>query len=161
MKNVNIGWQLVRSVSAADNPAIGATTMDYKPPFAHSIRNSMFRGLEFIVAAKGSDNGVVAVKLWAGRGEGGPAKCIAAITWTIGTMQVKQDPQTQGTTDMQLYGDTAVVTSYWPLDVNIANSGNNMLCSVSFDGLDSDWIAVEVLTLTDVTKANIYIGAFE
>ena len=36
-----------------------------------------------------------------------------------------------------------------------------MLCSVSLDGLDSDWIAAEVITLTNVTKANVYFGYFE
>ena len=161
MRNQGSGWQLLRSVAAVDNPALGVNTIDSKPPYAMNIASSAIRGLEFLVGAIGSDDGVVGVKLWCGRGGGGPAKLIAAITFTLGKVICNKDPQTQQVTDLQRYADTAVVTSYWPLDVTVANSGNDMLCTVSFDGLDADWIAAEVLTLTNVTKANVYFGYFE
>ena len=156
----NSGWQLLRSVTAVDNPALAASTMDSKPPFAVSIAAGQIRGLEFIVAAIGDDNGVVGVKLWAGKGQGGPARCIAAITFTLGTMLVSKDPQTQGVTDLTRYADTAAVTSYWPTEIKNPNSGNNMLCTVSLDGLDADWLAAEVVTLTNATKAHVYFGYF-
>jgi hypothetical protein len=161
MRSHNTGWQLLRSVSAVDNPALGVNTIDGKPSYAMNIAASAIRGLEFIVGAIGADDGVVGVKLWCGRGSGGPAKCVAAVTFTLGKVVCNKDPQTQGATDLQRYADSAAVTSYWPLDVNTANSGNDMLCTVSFDGIDADWIAAEVLTLTNVTKANVYFGYFE
>jgi hypothetical protein len=76
-------------------------------------------------------------------------------------MLVNKDPQTQAATDLTRYADTAAVTSYWPTDIKVPNSGNNMLCTVSLDGLDADWIAAEVITLTNATKANVYFGYFE
>ena len=157
----NSGWQLLRSVVAVDNPVLGAATMDAKPSFAVSIAARQIRGLEFILAAAGDNDGVVGIKLWSGKGQGGPARCIAAITWTLGTMLCNKDPQTQGATNLTRYADTAAVTSYWPTEIKVPNSGNNMLCTVSLDGLDADWIAAEVLTLTNVTKANVYLGYFE
>lgn len=160
LRSHHSGWQLLRSVTAIDNPSLSAATMDGKPSFAVSIAAGQIRGLELIVAATGDDNGVVGVKLWAGKGSGGPARCIAAITFTLGTMLVNKDPQTQAATTLNRYADSAVVTSYWPTDIKVPNHGNNMLCTVSFDGLDADWIAAEVLTLTNVTKANVYLGYF-
>ncbi|MDO8302875.1 MAG: hypothetical protein Q7T18_06525 [Sedimentisphaerales bacterium] len=161
MRSQNSGWQLLRTVSAVDNPALGVATIDGKPSYAMNIAASAIRGLEFLVVAIGADDSVVGIKLWCGRGAGGPAKLIAAITWTLGKVICNKDPQTQGSTDLQRYADSASVTSYWPLDVNTANSGNDMLCTVSFDGIDADWIAAEVVTLTNATKANIYMGCFE
>lgn len=155
----NQGWQKIRSVEAVDTPlAVG--TMDCKPSYAHNVASSIIRGLQIIVAAIGANNGVVQTRLYGGRGSGGPAILIADITWTLGQMVCLQDPQTQESSDLQRYADTAVVTMYWPLDIKSPNSGNDMVCVASFDGLDIDWIAAEVLTLTNATKANIYMGYF-
>ena len=159
MGSHNQGWQKIRSVEAVDTPlAVG--TMDCKPAYAMNIASSLIRGMQFIVAAVGANNGVVQTRLYGGRGSAGPAILIADITWTLGQMVVLKDPQTQESSDLQRYADTAAVTAYWPLDIKTPNSGNDMVCVASFDGLDIDWIAAEVLTLTNATKANIYMGYF-
>ena len=95
----NSGWQLLRSVTAVDNPALAAATMDGKPSYAAFITAEHIRGLEFILAATGDDNGIVGVKVWSGKKQGGPARCIAAITFTLGTMLCNKDPQTQEATE--------------------------------------------------------------
>jgi len=154
------GWQLLRSVTVADTP-LGAATYDSKPSHAQSIAAGGINNLELLLAGIGDENGTVALKVWGGRNpHSGPAQLIAAITFTLGTMAVNADPQTQADTDLELYADTASVTSYWPTDIKAQNSGNNLLCGVSFDALDLAWIAVEFITLTNVTKANVYLGTF-
>jgi len=155
-----LGWQLLRSVTQADTP-LAAATMDTKPSYAMDITMEGLNNIELMLAATGSDNGTVVVKLWGGRNRySGPAQLIAAITFTLGTMAVNKDPQTQVATTLTRYADTAAVTSYWPTDIKAVNSGNNLLCSVSFDGLDLAWLAAEIITLTNVTKANVYLGTF-
>ena len=163
MNNIrnNSGWQLLRSVEAVDNPALAASTFDSKPSFAQGINAAAIRGLELILAAIGDENGTVAVRLWGGRNpHSGPSQLIADITFTLGTMACNKDPQTKEETDLTRYADTAVITSYWPTDIKAVNSGNNLLCTISFDGLDIAWIAAEVISVTNVTKANIYFGYF-
>ncbi|MEN6385141.1 MAG: hypothetical protein ABFD79_08060 [Phycisphaerales bacterium] len=157
----NSSWQLLRSVEAVDNPQLSANTFDSKPSFAKGINADAIRGLELILAATGDDNGSVGVRLWGGRNENsGPAQLIADITFTLGTMACNKDPQTGEPTSLTKYADSAAVTSYWPTDIKVANSGNNLMTTVSFDGLDIAWIAAEVVSLTNVTKANIYFGYF-
>ncbi|HBG28586.1 MAG: hypothetical protein A2Y10_08565 [Planctomycetes bacterium GWF2_41_51] len=156
----NSGWQVLRSVEAVD-PQLAANTFDSKPSFAKNINAAVIRGLELILAAIGSENGTSGVRIWGGRNvNSGPAQLIADITFTLGTMVCNKDPQTQKTTDLTRYADSAVVTSYWPTDIKAVNSGNNLMTTVSFDGLDIAWIAVEVISLTNVMKANIYFGYF-
>jgi hypothetical protein len=155
-----LGWQLLRSVTQADTP-LDAATMDTKPSYAMDITMEGLTNIELILAATGSDNGTVVVKLWGGRNRNsGPAQLIAAITFTLGTMQVNKDPQTQEATTLTRYADTASVTSYWPTDIKAVNNGNNLLCGVSFDCLDLAWIAAEVISLTNATQANVYLGTF-
>lgn len=155
----NQGWQKIRSVEAVDTPlAVG--TMDCKPSYAHNTASSVIRGIQILVAAIGSDDGIVQTRLYGGRGDAGPAILIADIAWTLGKMACLRDPQSQAVTDLQRYADTATVTAYWPLDIKTPNSGNDMVCVASFDGLDIDWIAVEVTALTNAMKANIYMGCF-
>jgi len=157
----NSGWQLLRSVVAVDNPALSANTFDSKPSFAQGINVSVIRGLEIILAAIGDENGTAIVRIWGGRNiNSGPAQLIADITFTLGTMACNKDPQTQEDTDLTLYADSAAITSYWPTDIKAVNSGNNLMTTVSFDGLDIAWIAAEVISLTNVTKANLYFGYF-
>jgi hypothetical protein len=157
----NSGWQLLRSVDAVDNPQLTANTYDSRPSFAKSINAAAIRGLEIILAGIGDENGTASVRLWGGRNpHSGPAQLIADITFTLGTMACNKDPQTQKATDLTRYADSAAITSYWPTDIKASNSGNNLLCTISFDGLDIAWIATEVVTLTNVTKANLYFGYF-
>ena len=157
----NSGWQLLRSVEAVDNPALSANTFDSRPNYAQSINAAAIRGLELILAAIGDENGTVGVRFWGGRDiNSGPAQLIADITFTLGTMVCNKDPQTLGSTDLTRYADTAAITSYWPTDIKAVNNGNNLMTTVSFDGLDIAWIAAEVISLTNVTKANIYFGYF-
>ena len=159
MGSHNNGWQKIRSVEVVDTPlAVG--TMDCKPSYAHNVASSSIRGIQILIAAIGADNGIVRTRLYGGRGNAGPAILIADITWTLGQMVCLRDPQSREATDLQRYADTAAVTAYWPLDIKTPNSGNDMVCVASFDGLDIDWIAAEVLTLTNVTKANVYMGYF-
>jgi hypothetical protein len=155
------GWQLLRSVEVIDNPAMAANTFDSKPPYAHGINISSIKGLELILAANGDDNGVVGVRLWGGRNpQSGPAQLIADITFTVGTMACNKDPQTGKPTSLTRYADSAAITSYWPTDIKAVNSGNNLLCTVSFDGLDIAWIAAEIITLNNVTRADVFFGYF-
>ena len=157
----NSGWQLLRSVEAVDNPALAASTFDSKPAYTQGINAAAIRGLELILAAIGDENGTVAIRLWGGRNvNSGPAQLIADITFTLGTMACNKDPQTQAETNLTRYADTAAITSYWPTDIKAVNSGNNLLCAVSFDGLDIAWIAAEVITLTNVTRADVFFGYF-
>jgi hypothetical protein len=157
----NSGWQVLRSVEAVDNPQLAANTFDSKPSFAKGINIDVIRGLELILAASGNDNGVVGVRLWGGRNENsGPAQLIADITFTLGTMVCNKDPQTGKPTSLTKYADSAAVTSYWPTDIKAVNSGNNLLCTVSFDGLDIAWIAAEIINLTNVTRADVFFGYF-
>ena len=157
----NSGGQQLRSVEVVDNPQLAANTFDSKPSFAHGINAAAIRGLELILVATGDDNGIVGVRLWGGRNpQSGPAQLIADITFTLGTMVCNKDPQTGLTTNLTRYADSAVVTSRWPTDIKAVNSGNNLLCTVSFDGLDLAWIAAEVISVTNVTKANMYFGYF-
>jgi len=152
---------LLRSVEAVDNPALSANTFDSRPNYAQSINAAAIRGLELILAAIGDENGTVGVRFWGGRDiNSGPAQLIADITFTLGTMVCNKDPQTLGSTDLTRYADTAAITSYWPTDIKAVNNGNNLMTTVSFDGLDIAWIAAEVISLTNVTKANIYFGYF-
>lgn len=154
-----MGWQLLRSVTAVDNPLLLAATMDGKPTFAKPIDASYIRNVHLICATTGTvSTGLVTVKVWAGYGSAGPSIPVATITWTNGTMVVNKDPQTQATTTLQYYGSTVSVTNYWPVTPQYPNSGNNTLCMVSFDALDADWLAIEVTTMTNVTKANIYMA---
>ena len=134
--------------------------MDAKPSFAKPINSSSIRGIELFVAATGSDGGTVRTIIWCGKGTAGPARPVADITWTLGTMLCNKDPQTQATTTLQRYADSAAVTSYWPTEIRNPNFANNTLCVISFDGLDSDWIAVEVITLTNATRADVFFGYF-
>jgi len=154
------GWQLLRSAAAVDSPAINAATMDSKPSYAQPIGADTIKGIELILAGIGNEDGTVQTKVWMGKRDCGPARLAAIITWTLGTMAVNIDPQTQQPTALQFYADTAVVTSYWPTDVKTPNSGNNMLCVVSLDGLDYDWIAVEVTAMTNVQRADVFMGYF-
>jgi hypothetical protein len=157
----NSGWQLLRTVEAVDNPALSANTFDSKPSFAKNINIAAIRGLELILAAVGDENGTAIVRLWGGRNiNSGPAQLIADITFTLGTMTVNKDPQTQAATALTRYADSAAITSYWPTDIKAVNTGNNLMTTVSFDGLDIAWIAAEVISLTNVTKANLYFGYF-
>lgn len=154
-----MGWQLLRSVTEVDNPLLTAATMDGLPTFAKKIDTSNIKSVKLIAATTGSiSTGLVTVKVWAGYGTAGPAIPVATITWTNGTMVVKKDPQTQATTTLQYYGSTVAITAYWPVELVNNNSGNNTLATVAVDMLDADWIAVEVTTMTNVTKANIYMA---
>ena len=94
------GWQLLRSVTAVDNPALAAATMDGRPAYATSIKSATIKGIELIVAATGSDNGVVVTRIWCGKGAAGPARLIGDITWTLGTMACNKDPQTHEATTL-------------------------------------------------------------
>lgn len=161
MRAINSKWQLLRSVTAVDNPVLGATTMDSKPSFAKDIASDAIGGIELFAAGIGDENGTIVANIWAGKGNGGPARLVAAVTFTLGTMQVNKDPQTQEATDLTWYADTAAVTAYWPSEVKTPNNAVNKLATVSFDALDHDWIAIEIVTLTNVTKANVYLGYFE
>jgi hypothetical protein len=157
----NSGWQLLRSVEAVDNPALSANTFDSEPGYAKNINIAPIRGLELILAATGSENGTVGVRLWGGRNpQSGPAQLIADITFTLGTMVCNKDPQTGKPTSLTRYADSAAVTSYWPTDIKAVNSGNNLLCTISFDGLDIAWIAAEIITLNNVTRADVFFGYF-
>jgi hypothetical protein len=157
----NSGWQLLRTVEAVDNPALDANTFDSKPAYAEGINAATIRGLELILAAIGDENGTVGVRLWGGRNiDSGPAQLIADITFTLGTMVCNKDPQTQEETTLTRYADSAAITSYWPTDIKAVNSGNNLMTTVSFDGLDIAWIAAEVISLTNVTRADLFFGYF-
>jgi hypothetical protein len=156
----NTGWQLLRSVLAADSPALGTDTMDGMPSFAQPIGADNIKGIELILAGIGDENGTVTTKVWIGKRNAGPARLATILTWTLGTMAVNKDPQTQEDTDLELYADSVSVTSYWPTDIKAPNSGNNMLCVVSLDGLDYDWMAVEVTEMTDVDRADVFLGYF-
>jgi len=157
----NSGWQVLRSVEAVDNPVLFANTFDSKPAYAENINAAAIRGLELILAGIGDENGTVGVRLWGGRNpHSGPAQLIADITFTLGSMVVNKDPQTLGSTDLTRYADSAAITSYWPTDIKAVNSGNNLMTTVSFDGLDIAWIAAEVISLTNVTRADVFFGYF-
>ncbi len=154
------GWQLLRSATVADTP-LAAATYDSKSSHAQGIAAGGINNLELMLAGIGDENGTAALKIWGGRNRNsGPAQLIAAITFTLGTMAVNKDPQTQQDTDLELYADSAVVTSYWPTDIKAVNSGNNLLCGVSFDALDLAWVAVEIITLTNVTQADVFFWVF-
>jgi hypothetical protein len=58
-----LGWQLLRSVTQADTP-LAAATMDTKPSYAMDITMEGLNNIELMLAATGSDNGTVVVKLW-------------------------------------------------------------------------------------------------
>jgi len=155
------GWQLLRSVQSVDNPQLSADTYDSKPSYAQNICIDPINAVELMVAGIGDENGTVAINIWGGRNkDAGPAQLIAAITFTLGTMAVNKDPQTQEATALTRYADTAAVTSYWPTDIKAVNSGNNLLCGVSFDSLDLAWIAAEVVSMTNVTRADVFFGYF-
>ncbi|OHB58791.1 MAG: hypothetical protein A2Y12_00115 [Planctomycetes bacterium GWF2_42_9] len=157
----NSGWQVLRSVDAVDNPVLNANTFDNKPSFAKNINSAAIRGLELILAAIGDENGTVGVRLWGGRNpHSGPAQLIADITFTLGTMTCNKDPQTQEETTLTRYADSAAITSYWPTGIKAINSGNNLMTTISFDGLDIAWIAAEVISLTNVTRADLFFGYF-
>lgn len=163
MNNIrnNSGWQVLRSVEAVDNPVMAANTFDSRPAYANGINAAAIRGIELITVGVGDENGTVGVRLWGGRNpRSGPAQLIANITFTLGTMACNKDPQTKEETDLTRFADTAVVTSYWPTDIKAPNSGNNLLCTISFDGLDLAWIAAEVISLTNVTRADVFFGYF-
>jgi len=163
MNNIrnNSGWQLLRTAEAIDNPVMAANTFDSKPSYAKGINAAAIRGLELILAAIGDENGTIDVRLWGGRNpHSGPAQLIADITFTLGTMVCNKDPQTGQSTELTRYADTAAITSYWPTDIKAVNSGNNLLCTISFDGLDIAWIAAEIITLTNVTRADVFFGYF-
>jgi len=151
----------LRTVEAVDNPALAANTFDSKPVYAQGINANVIRGLELILAAIGDENGTVGVRLWGGRNvDSGPAQLIADITFTLGTMACNKDPQIQQATTLTRYADSAAITPYWPTDIKAVNSGNNLLCTISFDGLDIAWIAAEVISLTNVTRADVFFGYF-
>ena len=157
----NSGWKVLRSVEAVDNPVLSANTFDSRPNYAQGINIAAIRGLELILAGIGDENGTVGVRLWGGRNpHSGPAQLIADITFTLGTMTCNKDPQTQEATALTRYADSAAITSYWPTDIKAVNSGNNLMTTINFDGLDIAWIAAEVISLTNVTKANLYFGYF-
>jgi hypothetical protein len=157
----NSGWQVLRSLEAVDNPQLSANTFDSRPNYAQSINAAAIRGLELILAGIGDENGAVGVRLWGGRNpQSGPAQLIADITFALGTMACNKDPQTGKPTSLTRYADSAAIISYWPTDIKAINSGNNLMTTVSFDGLDVAWIAAEMVSLTNVTKANIYFGYF-
>ena len=157
----NSSWQLLRSVEAVDNPVLSANTFDSRPNYAQSINAAAIRGLELMLAGIGDENGTVAIRIWGGRNpQSGPAQLIADITFTLGTMACNKDPQTLGSTDLTRYADTAAITSYWPIDIKAVNNGNNLMTTVSFDGLDIAWIAAEVISLTNVTRADVFFGYF-
>jgi hypothetical protein len=154
-------WQILRSVTQAD-VALDAAKYDGKPSYARGVTNVNFNNIEIIVAGIGAENGTVEINLWGGRNiESGPAQLIATITFTLGTMQVNKDPATQEATELQLYADSASIVSYWPTEIKNPNSGNNLLCSVSFDMLDMSWLAAEIKNMTDVSRVDVFCGAIE
>lgn len=154
------GWQLIRSVTHADT-ALDETTLDSRPSFAKNICMEGINALDLMLAGVGDENGTVVVRIFGGRNkDSGPAQLIATITFTLGTMQVNQDPQSGLPTALTLFADTAAITSYWPVDIKAPNSGNNLLCVVSFDNLDLAWIAAEIETLTNVSRADVFMGYF-
>lgn len=150
------GWQATRAiVTEADDPALAAATMDGRPSYFQSIKNSSIRGIELMGAMTGT-TGSYTDYVWVGKGTGGPARLVCTIVWSPGTMVVNSDPQTHETTTLTRYASSATVTSYWPTPVTVSDSGNNRLCTVSFNSLDYDWIAVEKTNLTTVTKAQTF-----
>lgn len=156
----NSGWQLLRSAAQTDT-ALAAQTYDSKPSYAQNICMKGINALDLILAGIGNENGTVEVRLFGGRNkESGPAQLIASIVFTLGTMACNKDPQTQEATTLTRYADSAVITSYWPVDIKAPNSGHNLLCVVSFDNLDLVWIAAEIGTLTNVSRADVFFGYF-
>ncbi|OHB51760.1 MAG: hypothetical protein A2Y12_01360 [Planctomycetes bacterium GWF2_42_9] len=154
------GWQLIRSARQADT-ALNADTYDSKPDYAKNICMEGINSLDLMLAAIGDENGTVEVRLFGGRNkDAGPAQLIATITFTLGAMVVNQDPQNGLPTDLQFFADTAAITSYWPVDIKAPNSGNNLICVISFDALDLAWIAAEIGTMTNVTRADVFMGYF-
>lgn len=83
--------------------------------------------------------------------ERGPAQWVVGATWTIGAMQVVEDPTTlAGETTSLLYADTiAVVDQGWPNRFfNMMDYGaNDGLAEIVFNSLGARWIKVEISAL--------------
>jgi len=156
-----IGWQLIRSVTAADNPLLDAASMDGKPNYAENLNNRDISALELLVAGAGNVGGTIKANIWLGRGGDGPARLAAQATFELGTMEVNQDPQTHETNPgLDYFAHKVTLTAKtWPWGVNTGNdNGNNRLAAFQVDGWGYDWIAIEITGLTNVTKANFYLS---
>jgi hypothetical protein len=155
----NIGWHLIRSVTAVDNPLLGATTLDAKPSRAKPINATELNSVQLICAATGNSGGTTTAIIRMGKKNAGPAIKVCEVVLTMGTMAVSADPQTQLTTTLTRYADTATITDKWSSGVGKTDADGGNGCAVlEFDGRGYDWIDIEVSGLSNVTRANFYLS---
>ena len=96
-----------------------------------------------------TEDATVTVNIWL-YSKNGPAEWVAGITFTVGAMDVVEDPTT-GETSAYLYADTLTFDDQeWPNDKirRYDYDGNDGLAQVKFDGEGNEFLKVEISAIS-------------
>lgn len=155
-------FNLLRSVTAADNPLLLAATRDVAAPPSGSVVISAgeINELQIICAVDGSDNHVNVFNLYVGRNGRGPAIFIGEISFTAGLMEVGFDPDTGAVeTALDFYAQSSAIVQDRHFILNnmrVSNEqANDQIASVVFDPGGCNWVFAEAKTIAS-TKCNLY-----
>ena len=147
---------LRRGVAAGDTP-LAAATFDDAPPTTAQKVDEYAPGRLLAAYGTGSADSTALVNIYGYRAGKGPALLLAALTFTLGTMQANTDPVTDAALTSNFYFDTiAVTTEGGLLDTELGNGTavNEMAVAILREqGFDT--LFAEVETLTGVTKFNL------
>lgn len=142
-------YTTLRASSAADDTALDGTTASYTYAFGDLPTASTRRAATMhpdwdnvTIYFFGTDaaNEACTFKIYAYKSTNGPATLVCTGTATLGTAV------TGGTNEF--YADTISTTDYWPTDIVIADSGNNRVCTLSFDLLGHKYLFCELQAST-------------
>lgn len=150
-------WRPLRTSVTADDTALDGTTESYtfayddKPTTAFA--NSEWNNVQVMFYGTDAANETCNYKIYAYRAYG-PAVMVCSGVFTLGTAKT-------GTTNT-FYADTITVTDYWPTEVIVSDSGNNRVCTLTFDLLGYNYVfcEIDIPAASQVASASALISGF-
>lgn len=163
MANRNVFTNFVnfrKDIAAADGTQLAAATFDSLPSFYKKVSGDA-TSLKLMAYGTGTVNGTAVINLWGGHGQKPqqPAMFLGSFTFTLGTMQCNHRPEPPERTALtsNFYFDTVAETAAGgAADLRIGNDDGNDRIGIGIVRLTGEsWIAIEVKTLTNITKLNV------
>lgn len=151
-------WNTFRTAVTKDDTALDGTTANATyayadMPDAAIVAHENWNNIQVLFYGTDAANETCNYKIYAYR-TNGPAVLVCTGVVTLGTAKT-------GATNT-FYADTITVTDYWPTEVIVSDSGNNRVCTLTFDllGYSHIYCEIDIPAASQVASLSCQISGF-